>query len=103
MSVVVVATFLPLPEHYDEVVAALEHAIERVHAEDEGCELYALNSGLDRLVMVEKWASQEALAAHAKNPALIELSAAIDGKLHRGPDVQVLKAHPAGTPELGVL
>ena len=38
MSVVVVATIKPLPEHRDEVIAAFTETIAQVHAED-GCEL----------------------------------------------------------------
>ena len=74
MSVVVVATIVPVPEHRAEVIAALEQTISAVHAEDEGCELYALRQGEDRLVMIEKW-----------------------------PDVQALQPHPAGTAEQGTL
>ena len=60
MSVVVVATITPLPGHADEVIAAFAETIPLVHAED-GCELYALHRAEDRLIMIEKWASREAL------------------------------------------
>jgi hypothetical protein len=50
MSVVIVVTAFPIPEHRAEVVAAFEEAIARVHGEP-GVELYALHEGLDRLVM----------------------------------------------------
>jgi quinol monooxygenase YgiN len=103
MSVVVVATIHPLPEHRDEVVAAFEAAVARVHAEDTGCELYALHEGQDRLVMVEKWASEEALAAHSKSAALEELNGRLDGKLAGPTDIQVLQPHPAGTAQQGTL
>lgn len=33
MSVVVVATILPLPEHRDAVIAAFSQAVGQVHAE----------------------------------------------------------------------
>jgi quinol monooxygenase YgiN len=42
MSVVVVVTAFPVPEHRAEVVAAFEAAIARVHDEP-GVELYALH------------------------------------------------------------
>jgi len=42
MSIVVVATITPKPEHTDEVAAAFAGVIPQVHAED-GCELYALH------------------------------------------------------------
>jgi quinol monooxygenase YgiN len=64
MAVIVVATAFPVPEHREEVIAAFEAAIGKVHAEEDGCELYALHEGPDgRLVMIEKYASDEAVAA----------------------------------------
>jgi quinol monooxygenase YgiN len=103
MSVVVIATIRPVPEHRAEVVAAYEDAVARVHEEDDGCELYALHEDDDKLVMIEKWTSREALAAHARGEALVELSARLDGKLLDRVDVQILQPHPAGTPEQGSL
>ncbi len=103
MSVVVVATVYPMAEHRDEVVRAMVQAIERVHAEDEGCELYALHEGQDRLVMIEKWASAEALGAHGQSPALAELQPLIADKVVGEFDVQVLHPHPAGMDEQGAL
>jgi quinol monooxygenase YgiN len=41
MSVVVIVTAFPVPEHRAEVVTAFEEAIVRVHGEP-GVELYAL-------------------------------------------------------------
>ncbi len=74
-DVVVVATIRPKPEHRAEVIAAMEKAIASVHAHDDGCLLYALHEGDDRLVMVEKWSSAEALAEHSHGAALAELNA----------------------------
>jgi quinol monooxygenase YgiN len=102
MSVVVVATIIPVPEHRDEVIAAFTATIASVHAED-GCELYALHEGDDRLVMVEKWASQEALDTHSAGPALRELGPRLKGMTVGRLDVQVLRPHPAGTEEQGAL
>ena len=65
MSVVVVATIIPLPEYRDEVIATITETVAKVHEED-GCELYALHQADDRLMMVEKWASSEALRAHSR-------------------------------------
>ena len=104
MSVVVVAYVHPEPEHRDEVIAALEDAIARVHAEDEGCELYALHEADDgRLVFVEKWASAEALGAHAAAAPLAEANARLEGKTSRPAEVLVLRPHPAGTQAQGTL
>jgi quinol monooxygenase YgiN len=102
MSVVVIATGFPIPEHRAEVIAAFESAIPR--AQDEpGVELYALHEGKDRLVMIEKYESQDAFAAHGKSPALAGLMAALRGKLQSDLDVQVLTPHPAGTAAKGAL
>jgi quinol monooxygenase YgiN len=103
MSVVIVATAFPIPARRDEVIAAFEAAIARVHREDPGCELYALHEGQDRLVMIEKYVSQDAVAAHGKSAALAELIAALDGKLSSPLDVQILTPHPAGEPGKGAL
>jgi quinol monooxygenase YgiN len=102
MSVVVVATIFPAPGQQEAVARALVRAIEEVHGED-GCELYALNEGADRLVMVEKWASAQALEQHSAGPALQRLAADLAGKTVGAPDVQVLQPHPAGTAVQGVV
>ncbi|WAP53198.1 putative quinol monooxygenase [Arthrobacter sp. ATA002] len=101
MSLVVVATMVPRPEFRDDVIAVLEESIARVHAEDPGCEVYSLNEGRDRLVMIEKWASPENLQAHSASPAFKALTAGLEGKLAEEMDVQVLMPRPAGTPGQG--
>jgi quinol monooxygenase YgiN len=85
------------------VIGLLEKAIQRAHAEDPGCLLYALHEAPDRLVMIEKWADQAALDAHSRGPALAELSAGLDGKLTAGLEVITLTPHPAGTAQQGML
>ena len=101
MSVVVVTAF-PVPEHRAEVVAAFEAAITRVHDEP-GVELYALHEGRDRLVMIEKYESEQARSEHLTGAALADLRSALDGKLSRSLDVQVLVPHPAGNAHKGAL
>ena len=103
MSVIVVATAYPAPEHRDEVIAAFEAAIARVHSEEPGCELYALHEGRDRLVMIEKYASQDAVDQHIKGAGLAGLRAALEGKLSAPLDVQFLTPHPAGNEDKGAL
>jgi quinol monooxygenase YgiN len=102
MSVVVVATIFPVAEHRDTVIAALKTAAEQVHDEP-GCDLYALHEAADRLVMVEKWASPEALAAHRDGAALAALGGALRGKVTGAPDVVVLRPAPAGDTAKGQL
>ena len=103
MAIVVVATLMPVPEHRDEVIAALETAEAKVH-DDDGNLLYALHEGRDgRLVMIEKYADRDALRAHSQSAELAELGAALEGKLTGPMDVQVLTPHPAGSAEKGTL
>ena len=102
MSVVVVATAFPVPEHRAEVVAAFEAAIARVHDEP-GVELYALHKGCDRLVMIEKYESEQARSEHLKGATPASLRSALEGKLSSGLDVQVLVPHPAGNAQKGAL
>jgi quinol monooxygenase YgiN len=102
MSVVVVATIVPLAEHRDEVIAAFKETIKQVHDED-GCELYALNEAADRLIMIEKWASPEALRTHSKGAALAALNPRLAGKLAGAPEVIVLQQVAAGDAAKGTV
>jgi quinol monooxygenase YgiN len=103
-AVIIVATAFPIPEHRAEVIAAFETAIARVHEEEAGCELYALHEGPDgRLVMIEKYASEDAVAEHRKGAGLAGLIAALKGKLSAPMDVHALVPLPAGTPGKGAL
>lgn len=103
MPVVVVATIIPKPEHRFDVITALKDAISQVHDED-GCELYALHRSDDRLVMIERWASPEALQAHSTgSPGLRKLNEVLKGKLEGPLDVVKLEAVPAGEHTKGQL
>jgi len=102
MSVVVVVTAIPVPEHRNEVIKAFEAAIVRVHDEP-GVELYALHEGRDRLVMIEKHQSEQARSEHSKGPALADLRSALKGKLGRDLEAQLLLPHPAGNAQKGAL
>ena len=103
MSVVVVATITPKPEHTDEVAAAFAGVIPQVHAED-GCELYALHADDKELVMVERWTSREALKKHGTDSAGLRVfNAAIDGMLAAPTVVLRLDAIPAGDEVKGQL
>src|SRR5210317_458014 len=56
---VVIATFTPKPDRYDEVKRVLLEVSPEVHQE-EGCELYALHEEVDgTLVLIEKWTTRE--------------------------------------------
>ena len=103
MSVVVVVTVFPVPQHRAEVIAAFEAAIARVHIEEPGVELYALHEGRDRLVMIEKYESEQVRAEHLQGAALADLRSALAGKLSSSLDSQILTPHPAGNPQRGSL
>ena len=102
MSIVVVVTAFPVPERRAEVIAAFEAAITQVH-EEPGVELYALHEGPDRLVMIEKYASEQARSEHRQGAALAGLVSALEGKLSGPLDAQVLVQHPAGNARKGAL
>ena len=104
MSIIIVATAFPAAEHRDEDIAAFEKAMAAVHEGEAGCLLYALHEGPDgRLVMIEKYAGQDAVNAHVSGAGLAALRGDLDGKLAGQLDVQVLTPHPAGSPEKGAL
>ncbi|HEY0716197.1 MAG TPA: putative quinol monooxygenase [Streptosporangiaceae bacterium] len=103
MPVVVVATIIPKPEYRDDVIAAMKQTIEQVHGED-GCELYALHANDDRLVMIERWTSRDALRQHGTgSPGLQQLNEALKGKLEGPLDVVRLDPVPAGDDAKGRL
>jgi len=104
MSIIIVATAVPLPEHRDEVIAAFEKAEEVVHAGEDGCLLYALHEAPNGdLVMIEKYADQAAVDAHTSGAGIAGLIADLKGKLAERLDVKILTPHPAGSPAKGVL
>ena len=102
MSVVVVATITPKPDHVDAVRDAILTAVPKVH-EEPGCELYALHEGDGSFVMVERWESPEALKVHGRAEALTTLGGQLADKLAAPLDVQRLTPVPAGDPDKGAL
>ncbi len=102
MPVVVVATITPKPGSLPAVQAAFEEVIPLVHAE-EGCELYALHRNHDRLVMVERWSSADALDRHSKGDNLRALGPKIADLVTGPTDVIRLEAIPVGEAAKGAL
>ncbi len=102
MPVVLVATFKPAPGRTDELIEVITEAIPAVHKED-GCELYALHRGKESLVMIEKWADRDALAAHGKGPAIAEMFPKLEGLLAEPAEVLRFEPIPAGTEAQGAL
>ncbi|HLS76723.1 MAG TPA: putative quinol monooxygenase [Nocardia sp.] len=103
--IVVVATITAKPGHEDDVEKVLSDVASAVHAED-GCLRYALHRKTGApgvFVMVEKWASQEALGAHMKGAAMRQLGAGLRDHLAAAPDIATLEVVPAGDPVIGAL
>jgi quinol monooxygenase YgiN len=75
-EVVVVAKLVPREGQMQTLLDVLNSLVPRVHAEEPGCLLYAphvirgQNDG--PIVMIEKFASMQALEEHGATPAMIE-------------------------------
>lgn len=103
--VVLVATMVAKPGQEELVEKTLSAAVPRVHAEP-GCLRYALHrrtGTTGEFVMVEKWASQEALGAHMKGAVMREVGAALAQALAGAPDMVFLDAISAGDPVTGAV
>jgi quinol monooxygenase YgiN len=102
---VVVATLIAKPGKEDIVETALRQAAAKVHTEP-GCLLYALHRKAGaggHFVMIEKWASAEALGVHNKAAALRELGPVLADALQGPAEITVLDPLPAGDAGLGAL
>jgi quinol monooxygenase YgiN len=105
MSEVVVVAEIGIAEgKRDEALAALQTLCEETHAKDEGCILYSLQldpADENRVFMIEKWESGEALAAHGATDHIKALGAS--GTLAGAPTVTVLQQASFGDASLGTL
>lgn len=98
-AVVVVATLQPKAGERQNLIDGFARVAPRVHAEDEGCLLYALHDAGDPagpLVIIEKWESADALAKHGTSPAMRELGGTFAGRLEAAPVVVRTTPVPAG-------
>jgi quinol monooxygenase YgiN len=102
MSVIVVATITPAEGQFQAVLDAFTTIIPAVHQED-GCELYAAHTDGKVIIMVERWASPEALKVHADGENLVKLGAVIDDLLAKPTVVKALENVPAGEPGKGTI
>lgn len=92
-DIVAIATLTPLPGKTDELVTAMTTLIEQVHANEQGCLLYALHRHPDgeRLVMVEKYTGPDAVAAHRASEHFQAAGAAFSSLLAGRPEVLALE------------
>lgn len=96
--IVVTALVQVRPEETDAALPILETAITATHAEP-GCIAYTLHRDLDdpaRFVIVEKWASPEALAEHAETPHLKQLFSDLGPLLAAPPTIVRTEPVPIG-------
>ncbi|MFF5654092.1 putative quinol monooxygenase [Streptomyces collinus] len=103
--VILVATMVAKPGQEELIEKTLTAALPAVHAEP-GCLLYALHrkaGTTGEFVMIEKWASQEALGAHMKGAAMREIGIALAQALAGPPDMAFLDALPAGGRDAGAV
>lgn len=104
MSVEVVAEIILAEGSEEANLAAIRTLVEETHANDPGCLLYALHRDTadpNRLVMVEKWESAEALDAHNGRDHIREFGEKAD--LAAAPRVLVLESLGFGEAEKGSL
>jgi quinol monooxygenase YgiN len=100
MTIVVTALVQVRPEEVDAALPILETAITATHGEA-GCISYALHRDVEdpaRLVIVEKWASPEALAEHAETPHLKQLFTDLGPLLAAPPTIVRTEPIPIGDP-----
>ncbi|MEU2270222.1 antibiotic biosynthesis monooxygenase family protein [Streptomyces olindensis] len=103
--VVLMATMVAEPGQEELVEKTLTAALAAVHAEP-GCLRYALHrkaGTTGEFVVIEKWASQEALGAHTKGAAMREVGTALARALAAPPDMVFLDAIPVGDPDAGAV
>ncbi|WAC66876.1 antibiotic biosynthesis monooxygenase [Agrococcus sp. SL85] len=100
---VVIAVFRPAEGAREQVLAALERAIPRVH-EEAGCNLYAIQEAPGGVIwMVEHWDSAALLDAHGAGEPVADLNAALDGLLVAPVEVIRLTPIPIGDPHKGAV
>jgi quinol monooxygenase YgiN len=102
MSLVMLATLKPLPDHRDAVAEALSTLVAAAHRE-KGVERFALFIADEDFVIVEQWADEEAWDAHVGATSSRAAVEAVAGKLREPPTHQRLTPVLAGDRVLGTL
>ncbi|MCB0857468.1 MAG: antibiotic biosynthesis monooxygenase [Solirubrobacterales bacterium] len=106
MDEIVVVAILTVKEGMsDRALEVFRPVIEATHQEP-GCVSYALhrdNSDPDRLVLVEKWLSQDDLDAHFQQPHMAEMGSLAGELLAEPPLIVFSSAIPVGEPDKGLI
>lgn len=98
----VVATATPRPGRLADIVDAYAQITAAVHAEA-GCELYAVHSDDEVVIIVERWTSRADLDAHAAGEPLVRLTELLGDSLAAPIEVRILSSHVFGDPAKGEL
>jgi quinol monooxygenase YgiN len=104
-EVVVVVLSRAVPGRVEDGLAAFSALAEVTHTE-EGCLLYALHrepADPDRIVLVERWASREALDEHLGSPHLLAFRSDSHDIWAEPPLIMLLDPVPAGDPAKGLI
>ncbi|CAL9640693.1 Putative monooxygenase [Streptomyces sp. enrichment culture] len=90
--VIVVGTLRLRPDTAEEARTVIASVVEQTHQEP-GCLLYAAHEDAHdplTLVVVEQWASQQALDEHNRSPYLASAMGRVGELLAGAPDVRIL-------------
>ena len=93
------------PGRGDEAAAAFHEVAVPTHAE-EGCIVFALHrvaGDADRMVLIERWASREALDQHLATPHLIAFREDSHDLWAEPMEILIVEPLPAGDPVKGSL
>jgi quinol monooxygenase YgiN len=104
-EVVVVVLFRARPDRVGEAEAAFAEAVPPAHAE-EGCTAFAVHRVAgepERFVLVERWASREALDQHLTTPHLAAFRERGGDVWAEPPQLVVAGPMPLGDPAKGTL
>ncbi|MEZ0284352.1 MAG: putative quinol monooxygenase [Thermoleophilia bacterium] len=104
-EVVVVVLFRATPGRGADAEAAFTEAVPPTH-DEEGCVAFAVHrvaGDADRFVLIERWASREALDAHLAAPHLAAFRERGADIWAEPPQITVMGALPLGDPAKGSL
>jgi quinol monooxygenase YgiN len=104
-DVVVVVLFRAVAGGGADAEAAFAEVVPPTHAE-EGCDLFAVHrvaGDPDRFVLIERWASREALDEHLASPHLAAFRARGADIWAEPPEITLAEALPLGEAEKGSL
>lgn len=104
-EVIVVVNLSLKPDRVDEALERMRRTAAASHGE-EGCRLFAIHRDAEdpnRIVLVERWDSTEALENHHHEPHMLDLPQFIEESMTSPPQRQFLVSVPAGDAAKGSL